>query len=306
MRNFEIFLKDSQKKNVTLLDINNYFNNNNNIKIIENFYDNISNIINKSDTEISILISFLYFFQCNYIKYVAINIKERYKKEKLTDFLIQYNINNKEIITYLNCIKIITWKEYDEDEFIDENIFEEIIYIYKNENKTYYNYYNEDVYSIYYEYCESYEFKKNNINFSFDYEINKIQGKYSELMQPTLNKNFKGFSSNQKMDSEKFRSEFNYLVSKFELMLTSIENIKQDLWRLILGIPNNIHNNTDFIYFICSLLHNAKNKKILDIYFIFINNELNDTLSNQICDLLYNNFNIRSFEDNLYKILEPI
>jgi hypothetical protein len=184
-----------------------------------------------------------------------------------------------------------TWKEYDEDAFIDDSIFDEILSLCNN------GYFRED-----------YFFYSRSEDSNFNIELNELQNKYIELINPTLNKNFVGFSSDGKIKRELFLCEFNSFVNKCNLYtLKPLIDIKKELWKLVLQLPDSLINKEedDFIYYVCSKLKYAKEKKISEI-FNLLNEDFSDTLSHQICDLLYNNFFPEKFKSQLYNLLQHI
>lgn len=60
-----------------------------------------------------------------------------------------------------------------------------------------------------------------------------------------------------------------------------------------------------FILEVCNILKKCKNNKISEILEI-LKDKFSDILSNQICDLLYNNINNDYFENKLYNLIKPI
>jgi len=170
----------------------------------------------------------------------------------------------------------------------------EIIYLCNNE----YNEYNEHDYFSY--------VKIENIE--FDTQLKNLREKYIDLEHPILNKNFVGFSHDERKKRELFIYEFNLFVKKCKShTLKPLMTVKKELWKLILQLPDHLINkkDEDFIYYVCHILKDVKDKKISEI-FTTLKKEFSDTISKQICDLLYNNPFPEKFKSNLYYILLPI
>lgn len=188
------------------------------IELLDKYYNNKYNLISFIDNELAELVSLLNYYKCNSILQVLYHIKERFKKIKLEEFISEYNIDD-EIINYLNNIKISTWKEYDEDAFIDEEIYENIISICDD----YHNY--NSIFNIN-DFDDEYERYLNQDN--FEYQLNKMRVKYIEFIEPLLNKNFQGLKKNCKMDAITFQYEFNKFVSYYN-SYKDFDEIKSDL-----------------------------------------------------------------------------
>ena len=202
------------------------------------------------------------------------------------------------------------WREYNENAFIDYDILEEIQSIYEKNKHTY----------IYYgkscreenEENSFYYFLKNTNNVNYLSEITELQKNYREIYSQNININFKGFSCSAKIDCEKFRCNFNSFVLKlnndtFESShFWQLSIIIKDTWKLILDLPYYFETDTDFLLFICHILKDTKNKMISEIFQIFKYNGFNEIFSHQLCDLLYNNFYINSFEKNIFCLLKPM
>lgn len=208
------------------------------------------------------------------------------------------------------------WREYNENAFIDYDIFEEIESINQENKYTHVNYgtscKQENIENSFYYFLK----ETNNINFNYLSEITELQKNYREIFSQNININFKGFSCSAKINIEKFRCKFNSFVLKLDnatvdcdfpyLHLWPLSIIITDTWKFILDLPDYFETEKDFLLFICLILKDAKNKTISEIFQIFQNNEFNEIFSHQLCDLLYNNFYINSFEKNIFCLLKPI
>lgn len=134
----------------------------------------------------------------------------------------------------------------------------------------------------------------------------KVEILYSEMAIPLLKKNFKGYSSDGKYKFAIFDAEWSKLLYDNNEIIIGIKELKQTLWLNLIGCPIKIKTSQQFVKFVCFLVYSVKNKCISECYEIFINEGFSDILATRICDLLYDNLYIYTFEQSLYQICEPL
>jgi hypothetical protein len=282
MRNFTLLTEDSTM-NLENKDLDKIQKNN--LELLDTFYDNQNNLKSKTDEEIANLVTTLDSLECNSLIHVLYHIKINYRKEKYKKFILDYPFNEK-IIEYLNNIEVTVMKEYDPDAHINEVIFEDILYYHEK----YSNIKNQEDFSN----DESEE-----VQYKFEEKLDKLKIVYSNLIDPTLNKNFKGYSNKLKMDREILSCEFYNMLNEYEYS-------KEKLWLLTIGCPEDINNKSDFIFSVCNILKDQKDKTIIEIINTLEMNGYSNTLATHISDLLYNSFMIHDIEYNLNEISQPI
>lgn len=150
---------------------------------------------------------------------------------------------------------------------------------------------------------------------SFEFEeVIELKKLFIELTYPRLKKNFKiclnfqDDSSEQKITWSIFYVKWCKVIDEINKYIYYLDSndIKQLLWFHIIGCPDKIKTQNQFVLIVSEIIYSISDKSVESAIKNLVDNGFSDLLSEFICDLLYDNPNIYTFEESLKKIAEPI